>query len=356
MTLTEPPSRTKSHLDLTPQEFERRLAAHGHATNEIRRLWDELAAVERKPIEPRPALGLGSLIAVYLGLLLVVTASVSLLGVYWNELGTWGILALALVYLAGYLTASEILRARNLTEPADVLEAAALGWVGLATYAVQELAGFWPEAASDSGAIHRGLTTIAIVGLAVGLLLLAVRPDPLLLVPIAGATVLLAVDLAEVVFGAKLDDLSGRQATAFVLPLGLTWIATGLWLDATRRRSFATWAHWCGLVIMGVAVLSMIPKTVPGFALVGVLGAFALFFSAFVRHWSFTVVGAFGVLSATSAVIGELGRFAPILIAVVGIALIFVGLRWSRWRESIRTAALERMPAGARDMVQRLAP
>jgi hypothetical protein len=356
MTATESHTRTTSHLVLTPQEFERRLAAHGHSTDEIRRLWDELVPVERKPIEPRPILGLGSVIAVYLGLLLVVTASVSLLGVYWNDLGTWGVLALALVYLAGYLIASEILRARDLTQPADVLEAVALGWVGLATYAMQELAGFWPEGASDSGEIHRGLTTIAIVGLAAGLLLLALRPDPLLLVPIAGATLLLAVDLAEVVFGAQLDDLSGRQTTAFVLPLGIAWIATGLWLDATRRRLFATWAHWGGLLMMGTAVLAMIPKTVPGFTLLGVLGAVALFFSAFVRHWSFTVVGAFGVLTATSAAIGELGRLAPVVIAVVGIALVFVGLRWSRWRESIRTAALARMPAGARNVVQRLAP
>jgi len=100
----------------------------------------------------------------------------------------------------------------------------------------------------------------------------------------------------------------------------------------------------------------MIPKTVPGFALVGVLGAIALFFSAFVRHWSFTVVGAFGVLTATTSSMAELGGFAPVVIAVVGIALVAVGLRWSRWRESIRTAALTRMPVGARRFVRRLAP
>ncbi len=35
-----------------------------------------------------------------------------------------------LVYLGGYLVASEILRRRELTQPADVLEAAAVAWVG----------------------------------------------------------------------------------------------------------------------------------------------------------------------------------------------------------------------------------
>ena len=121
-----------------------------------------------------------------------------------------------------------------------------------------------------------------------------------------------------------------------MLPLGLAWIATGLWLDVTRRRSYATWAHWVGLVLTGIAVVAMVPKTVPGFAVIGVLGALALFFSAFVRHWSFTVVGALGVLMATTSAMGLLGGIAPLVIAVVGIALIFVGLRWSRWRESIR--------------------
>ena len=116
------------------------------------------------------------MIAVYLGLLLVVAASVALVAVYWNELGAWGVLALAVAYLAGYLVASEILRRRDLIQPADVLEAVAVAWVGLATYAVEELAGFWPEGASDIGGIHRGLTTIAIVGIAAAALLLAAPP------------------------------------------------------------------------------------------------------------------------------------------------------------------------------------
>ena len=51
-----------------------------------------------------------------------------------------------------------------------------------------------------------------------------------------------------------------------------------------------------------------------------------------------------------------LGGIAPLVIAVVGIALIFVGLRWSRWRESIRGAVLGWMPPAARTFVTRLAP
>ena len=319
-----------------------RLAAHGHSTDEIHHLWDELATHGAEAPPAARLLGLGPVIAVYLGLLLVVAASVSLLAIYWNSLGTSGVLALAVVFLAGYLVASEILRRRDLSQPADVLEAVAVAWVGVATYAVQELLGVWPEGASDLGRIHVGLTTIAVVGLVAALLLLALRPDPLLLVPIAAATGLLAVDLAELVFGRGIDDLSPRQTTAFVLPLGLAWIAFGLWLDVTRRRGYATWAHWVGLALTGIAVVAMVPKTVPGFALIGILGALALFFSAFVRHWSFTVIGALGVLMATMSAMGLLGGIAPLVIAIVGIALIFVGLRWSRWRESIRDRACSR--------------
>jgi hypothetical protein len=172
----------------------------------------------------------------------------------------------------------------------------------------------------------------------------------------AAATGLLAVDLSERVFGGGIDDLSPRQIGAFILPAGLAWIAIGLWLDVTRRRSYATWAHLPGLILTGIAVVALVPKTVPGFAVIGALGALALFFSAFVRHWSFTVIGALGVLMATMSAMGLLGGIAPLVIAVVGIALIFVGLRWSRWRESIRTATLARMPRAARGFVTRLSP
>lgn len=364
MTATTSPTGngSPSHLDLTPDEFERRLAAHGHDRHEIHDLWDELAELEPEAPTPARLLGLGPVIAVYLGLLLVVAASASLLALYWDGLGAWGILALATTYLAGYLVVSEILRRRDLPQPADVLEAVAVAWVGVATYAVQELLGFWPE---NPDSLHRGITTIAIAGLVAAGVLLALRPDPLLLVPIAAATTVLALDLAELAFGRGLDldedtgtagNLTERQAMAFVLPLGVAWIAAGLWLDVTRRRPYATWAHWCGLLLAGSAIMAIIPKTVPGFTLVGALGAIALFFSAFVRHWSFTVVGAAGVLMATVASFGEFGRLAPLAAAVVGLALIFVGLRWSRWRESIRVSVLGHMPTKTRGLVERLAP
>ena len=366
MTTTGPLTETdrRSRLEVTPEEFERRLAAHGHDAAEIHHLWDELAgagaesapatASGDQPEERR--LGFGPVIAVYLGLLLVVAASVSLLVIYWDSLGSIGVLALAVAFLAGSLGAAEVLRHRELVQPADVLEAVAVGWVGLMTYAVLDLTGVWPDGASDLGRIHVGLTTIAVVALVASCILFALRPDPLLFVPMAAATGVLAVDLAEFVFGQGIDDLSSAQIGGFLLAVGLAWITTGLWLDVTRRRTYATWAHLVGLVVTSIAVVAIVPKTVPGFALVGALGALALFFSAFVRHWSFTVIGALGVLMATMSAMDLLGGIAPLVIAVVGIGLIVVGLRWSRWRESIRTATLAHVPRAARSFVTRLSP
>jgi hypothetical protein len=356
MTATASPPRNPSHLDLTPDDFEQRLASQGHSPDEIHHLWAELVAAEPEQAEPGRMLGLGPVIALYLGLLLVVAACAALVAVYWDALGSWGVLALAVVYLVGYLVASEILRRRELLLPADLLWAVAVTWVCLATYAVEEIAGFWPANMDDVNGIDRSVTVIAVVGLAAAGALLALRPTPLLLVPIAAGTTVLVLALAQLVFGEQLDDLSPRQVGSFVLPLGLAWVATGLWLDATRRRPYATWAYWCGLVLAGEALMAMIPKTVPGFTVIGILGALSLFFSAFVRHWSFTVVGTAGVLVATFASFGELGRLAPFAAAVVGLTLIYLGLRWSRWRESVRVTVLAHMPARGREVVERLAP
>jgi hypothetical protein len=351
MAVTGSPTR-EPHVDVTLAQFERRLAAHGHDPDEIERLWEELTEPAPGTREAR-VLGLGPVIAVYLGLLLVLAASVSVLAIYWHELGAQGILALGVLFLAGSLAASELLRRRRLPQPADVLEAVAVGWVGLVTYAVERLVGLWPAGASDIGHIHVGITTLAVAGLAAALLLMAIRPDPLLIVPLALAVGVLAVDAAELVFG---NDSSERLTAVFVLPVGLAWIACGLWLDVTRRRDYATWAHWAGLLTTGFAVIALVPKTVPGFAVIGVLGAISLFFSAFVRHGSFMVVGAAGVLIATTSALGLLGGIAPLLIAVVGLALVVVGLRWSSWRERIRATVLAHMPAAARSFVTRLAP
>jgi hypothetical protein len=343
---------SRSRIDVSAREFGRRLAAHGHAADEIDRLWAELAITEPERAKTASVLGAGPVIAIYLGLLLVTAAAVALLGLYWNDLGDWGVLGVGVAFLAGYLAAGEVMRRRAVTGPADVLEAVAVAWVGLVTYAAARLTGVWPADAGNIDHIHVGLTTIAVVGLAAAALLFALRPDPLLFVPMALAIGLEAVDLAEFVFG---NDLGPRGRAAFVLPVGLAWLVLGLWLDVTGRRDHATWAHWVGLAGAAGAVVVLVPKTVPGFALVGVLGALSLFFSAFVRHWSFTVVGAVGVLLATVSGMSLLGRIAPAVIAVVGLALIAVGLRWSRWREAIRTTVLARLPVRTRDFLTRLA-
>lgn len=338
-----------SHLDITPREFERRLAAHGHAPDEIERLWEEIAP--EQPAARR--LAFGPMIAVYIGVLLVVAASAALIAIYWETLDPWGVLALGAAYLAGSLVASELFRRRGLAQPAEIFEAVSVGFVAVIAYAVERIAGFWPEGAHEIGHIHQGITGIVIAGLVFGAVLLAVRPAPLVLVPLGLCTALLAADAAELVFG---TDASPGQYFALVLPVGLAWIGAGLWLDVTRRRSYATWAYWVGLGVAAISLLNLVPKTVPGFALLGVLGALSMFFSAFVRHWSFTVVGAFGVLTAVSAGMQRLGGLAPLGAAALGLALIYVGLRWSRWREPIREGVLSRLPARARTFVTRLAP
>ena len=354
MATTTPPMNRPSHLDITPREFERRLAAHGHARDEIERLWSEIAA--EQPAEAACAerrLAFGPMIAVYLGVLLVVAASASLIAIYWETLDPWGVLVLGAAYLAGSLVASELFRRRGFAQPAELFEAVSVGFVPVIAYAVERIAGLWPTGAHDLGYLHQGITGMVIAGLVFGAVLLAVRPAPLVLVPLGLGTALLAADAAELAFG---NDQSERLYAAFVLPVGLAWIAAGLWLDVTRRRSYATWAHWVGLAASGFALVALVPKTVPGFAVLGALGALALFFSAFVRHWSFTLIGAFGVLIAVSAGMQKLGGLAPLGAAFLGLVLIFVGLRWSRWREPIRKAVLSRLPARARTFVMRLAP
>ncbi len=342
------------HVDLTLAEFERRLEEHGHRHDEIGRLWEELVLPQDESgAAAARRLGLGPVIAVYLGLLLVEAALVAVLAIYWHGLGAWGVLAIASAVLAASLVATEFLRRRLLVQAADALEAVVVGWAGLVAYAIERLAGIWPHGAQNIDHVHVGLTIVAGAGLATGLALVRLRPDPLLAVPLALAAAVLAIDAAELVFS---NGLSPRERVTFLLPSGLGWIAGGLWLDVTRRRVYATWAHWAGLAISGAAVIVLVPKTVPGFSMIGVLGMLALFFSAFVRHWSFTVVGAIGVLLATTSALGMLGGIAPLLIAVVGLALIAVGLRWSKWRETIRTNVLARMPERTRSFVTRLAP
>ncbi len=342
------------HIQVTFREFERRLADHGHRPSEIHDLWRELTGVE--PALPEGAersLGLGPMIAVYLGVLFIVAAIGSLLALYWETLDPWGVLAVGMASFVVFLGASEVIRRTLYSQPAALLETVAVGFVPVIAYAIEKAAGYWPDSTEGLGYIFNAVTVMIAGGTAVAILLLLMRPVPLLLVPLAAGVAGLGADLAEAIFG---NELSERERFALLLPLGIAWIVVGLWLDVTRRRDYATWAHWAGLLMGGVSLMILVPKTVPGFAVIGTLGAIAMFFSAFVRHWSFTIVGAIGVLVAVGGGLGMLGNAAPIAAAALGLALVAIGLRWSRWRDALRGAVLERLPSDAQRFVSRLAP
>ena len=352
-TLTPLP-RGDPHIQVTFREFERRLADHGHRPSEIHELWRELVGVE--PALPEGAersLGLGPMIAVYLGVLFIVAAIGSLLALYWDTLDPWGVLVVGMTSFAMFLVASEVIRRTLYGQLAAVLETVAVGFVPVIAYAIEKAAGYWPDSTEGLGYIFNAVTVMIAGGMAVAIVLLLMRPVPLLLIPLAAGLAGLGADLAEAIFG---NELSEREQFALLLPLGIAWIVVALWLDVIRRRDYATWAHWAGLLIGGVSLMILVPKTVPGFAVIGTLGAIAMFFSAFVRHWSFTIVGAIGVLVAVGGGLGMLGHAAPIAAATLGLALVAVGLRWSRWRDALRSAVLERLPSGAQRFVSRLAP
>ncbi len=348
----DPATGRRRRLECTFGEFERRLA-RGRSEAEIRQLWSELTGSE--PPEPTRAriLGLGPVIALYLGFLLITAACAASIGLYWDDLGAGGVLAVALALIGFYLAAAEVFRGRGLIWPAGALSTVAVGWAGLCAYATLELTGVWPEGASQIEHIHNGLTAITATVLVATLVLLRVRPTPLLFAPAALALGTLSVDLGEVIFS---NDLGERGRAAFALPVGLAWVALGFVFDVARRRTEAGFAHGVGLLGAGGSVMVIVPMTVPGYALVGVIGATLLFISAFVRHLSFAVVGAVGVVVAVISSLGLLGRNAPPLMALAGILLIVVGIRWPRWRSGIRAATLARLPPSTQALLTRLAP
>src|SRR3990170_2760375 len=159
---TIPPPRQPPHIDVTLDEFGRRLATFGHGESEIQRLWDELAAGEQ---EAESALGLGPMIAVYLGALLVVAAFASFVGMYWETFDPWGVLGLGAVYLVGFVVAGDVLRHRGLEQPGAVLQTAAVGFVAALAYSVERIAGIWPDGAHDLGYLHHGITGMVAAGL-----------------------------------------------------------------------------------------------------------------------------------------------------------------------------------------------
>lgn len=306
----------------------------------------------------------------YLGGLIAIGAMSLFMTLGWTRFGGWGVFFIALLYCGIAWKLARRFEAQGQAIPKGIMAALIVVLVPLATWALQQALGYWPEidGVRDSyRAYHARIDwrwlTLELATLATGAGLLYRWRAPFMLMPIAATLWYLSMDLAMLILdpGLSPGDASGWIFRKwFSVAFGAATILFALLVDLRNRSrlDYAFWLYLFGLLSLWVGLTSLGSQTLSGKLIYLAINLALVLTGAVLSRRTFTVFGALGVALA----LGDLSRryfqdswLFPIALSVIGLAIVYAGIVWSRHEARITVRLRAALPAQLRDLLARRA-
>src|SRR4051812_24974588 len=170
--------------------------------------WGRARRTETAPrVAPEASKGLNAVtVAYYFGAMLMISACAWFLGDKWESLGSRGVFATTLVYIAVALGVGLWLRARGYVVGGGLLVTVAVCLVPLLTYTVEDMLGMWPAARPGEYAgfyprVHASWIVMELATIGAAALALRFVPFGFLTAPMAFSFWFFSMDVAEWLIG-----------------------------------------------------------------------------------------------------------------------------------------------------------
>jgi hypothetical protein len=329
-------------------------AQRGIATAAASALYDDLYAVDVAQLSTIPVpfveesrLARTVEVFVWIGTVAVIGAHAWWSTSGYEALGIGLVLALTLVWQAGFLAAAEWARRRRFGMLETGFAAIVVFYTPLAVYSLERLFGVHFRTHDFDGFypwISGGWVFMEIVAIVAALAALVRYRRPFLMLPLTLFSGFLAMDGATRAFGGWNDRAAVDQV---VLAVGLVAIAVGVALDYRGLRRFALWPHLGGiwLVAWGLELLCGDHHTLATLA----SGAVAITLGIWLARVGYLAAG--GALAWVAISMSAHGAAFPFLLMVGGIAFIATAIWLARVDSGVRRwLAARSLPAPQRDL------
>lgn len=329
----------------------------------------ERAALSRQPESARFS---GTHILYYLGGLFAISAVSVFTNLAVEAMGMGALLALSLLYALASLAMAASLERRGFGIPAGIFATLALALVPLAVYALQHVLGFWTAgpAAQHYRDFHYHIDwrwlTMELATIAVGAALLARFRMPFLVMPIAVTLWYMSMDLVPALLlplaqeggnGSHDTAAAWELRKAVSLAFGLAMLATAFLVDLRTRRGkdYAFWLYLFGLMSFCGALAMMGSGHLAGKLFYLAIHFALVFIGAVLGRRTFAVFGGIGIASVIGDLSWHLFRNSlafVIVLTLLGLALIALGLWWSRHEEAVTRQLRAILPVALREMLE----
>jgi hypothetical protein len=301
----------------------------------------------------------------YLGGMLAIGAMSLFMTLGWESFGGWGVFFIALLYMGIAFKLANRFESQKLAIPMGIMAALIVVLVPLAAWGVQHALGFWADArnAEHYRQYHYFIDwrwiTLELATLFAGVLMLYRYKAPFLLMPVAVTLWYMSMDLVMLLLPPDAKPWSESEWLLrkwFSLAFGLIVVLVAFFVDLRSRftKDYAFWlylfgllAFWGGLTSLGSGLLS--GKLI----YLAINLALVLIGAALVRR-AFTVFGALGIAIALGNLSWTYFKDSwlfPVALTLIGIAIIYVGIWWSRHESQLAARLQALLPHDLRELI-----
>lgn len=325
------------------------------STEQVEALWRALES--RRGASPKFDL---AHVAYYFGALIVISAMGWFMTLGWERFGGGGIFLIAAAYALCFVLAGRTLWYKeHLKIPGGLLFTMAVCMTPLAIYGLERLTGIWPQ--GDPG-VYRGYHIwvkgswflVEVGTIIAGVVALRFIRFPFLTAPIAFSLWYMSMDLTPLLFGKT--DFTWNERLWVSLWFGLAVLVVAYVIDRRTREDYACWGYLFGMLAFWGGLSLMETGSEFRRFLYGLINVGLMLLSVLLDRRVFIVFGALGVF-------GYLGHLAysvfkdslmfPFVLSVLGIVIIYLGIKYQRHRDVIDRSILGLLPEQLRHLLPR---
>jgi hypothetical protein len=293
----------------------------------------------------------------YFGGLVAIGAMTLFMNLGWEEFGGWGIFWISLAYAAAGLLLSRYFMKQGHAIPAGICATFVVALTPLAIYGLQQANGWWPDDTVYQD-YHRVIQWhwiyLELGTLAAGSIMLWRFRYPFSVMPVAVTLWYMSMDVAAMLMADEFD----WEFRAFVsMWFGLATVLLAFWVDLRSRHSgdFAFWLYIFGVMAFWGGLSSQESDSELNKLLYFCINIGLIAIGAVLVRKVFVVFGAIG----SALYLGHLADkvFAdswmfPIVLAAIGLLIVYCGLLWSRHEAAITRILRSGLPLPLRQLVE----
>jgi len=302
----------------------------------------------------------------YLGGMLAIGAMSVFMTLGWESFGGWGIFFIALLYIGIAFALAGRFERQGVVIPMGIMAALIVALVPLATWGLQHALGFWADGvhAQNYREFHIFIdwrwTTLEFATLFAGALMLYRYKAPFLLMPVAVALWYMSMDLVLLLLPPDVrpwSDSEWQLRKWFSVCFGLIMVLIAFWVDLRSRftRDYGFWLYLFGLLTFWGGLTSLGSGQLAGKLVYLAISLGLILTGAVLVRRTFTVFGAIGVANVLGDLSWHMFRNSwlfPLALTLIGLAIIYAGIWWSRNEGRLAVRLRSSLPADLRELIE----